>query len=347
MANKKGNKPGMIAFLMHLGTNNWRKKDYDDGTYLDIEDFVYRDKMFCDKEVWKDVTSKLPEFGINTLWIDVEDGIVYDKHPEISIPGAWSKAELKEELDRLRSMGITPLPKCNFSNGHSAWLKDYAYIVGTEKYNQICSDIVEELIELFDTPEYFHLGLEEEDFHSQLGQPIAIIRAPFKKAEDANRLFDVCRVHGVRPVIWSNAGTVEAFGGDEAFQKHVAKDVVLMPYSYGILRFNATTCKDYKFAEYCCKFQEWGYESILCGSTWSWHLANKDIIRFATNFLDMSKIIGFISAPWMLTTKRKYYALLNDAANLGNAINDIYEEDYIDKNLTSSNWSNSKLFTEE
>lgn len=342
----KMKRPEIVAFLMHLGTNNWRKRGYDDGTYLDDEDFIYRDKMNCDKEVWRKVTDMLPEFGINTLLIDVEDGVVYDRHPEISIPGAWTKAELKEELDRLRSMGITPLPKCNFSCGHSAWLKDYAYMVGTDTYNELCKDIIEELIELFDTPEFFHLGLEEEDAHSQVGQPVATIRAPFKKAEDANRLFDICRAKGVRPWIWAGCSNVNAFGGDELFQKYVGKDVLLSNYYYGILRFNADVCKEYKFAEYCCKFEEWGYEQLPCGSTWSWHLSNKDIIRFCKHYLDASKIKGYLSAPWMLTTKRKYYALLNDAANLGNALNDIIEEEYLDKNLTSSNYCNKELFTE-
>lgn len=344
--NKIAKKPEIAAFLIHLGSNNWRKKGYNDGTYLDDEDFIFREKMNCDKEVWRKVTDFLPECGINTLVIDVEDGVVYDKHPEISIPGAWTKAELKEELDRLRAMGITPLPKCNFSCGHSAWLKEYAYMVGTPTYDKLCKDIIEELIDLFENPEFFHLGLEEEDYHSQIGQPVAITRAPFKKAEDANKLFALCRSHGVRPWIWLNQSTIDAFGGDEIFTKVVGKDVLITNYSYGVLRFNATTCEDYKFAQCCRKCEEWGYEQLPCGSTWNWHLANKDVIRFSKNYLDESKIKGYMTASWMLTTKKKYYALMNDAANFGYALKDVYEEPYLDKTISMGSYANKNLFTE-
>ena len=150
------------AFLIHLGTNCWMQK----GAVADFprpeEGFLFRDEMFCDKETWRKVVDFLPSRGINTLLIDVADGVCYDRHPEISIPGAWTKAELRAELDRLRSMGITPIPKCNFSSGHNAWLKEYAFMIGTPKHYEVCKDVIEELIELFDTPPFFHLGLEED-----------------------------------------------------------------------------------------------------------------------------------------------------------------------------------------
>ena len=70
---------------------------------------------------------------------------------------------MRAEIKRLRGLGLEVIPKCNFSCGHSAWMKDYAYMVGTETYYKFCDDVVAELIDLFDTPRFFHLGLEEED----------------------------------------------------------------------------------------------------------------------------------------------------------------------------------------
>lgn len=49
---------------------------------------------------------------------------------------------MKAELARLRNLGLNPIPKYNFSCGHSAWLQEYAYMVGTKKYDQVCKDII-------------------------------------------------------------------------------------------------------------------------------------------------------------------------------------------------------------
>lgn len=317
----------ITAFLMHLSPNNWRKKGCKYDFFIDEEDFVYHDSMVCDREVWRKVTDFLPSCGINTILIDVEDGVIYDRHPELAIEGSWTKDELSAELDRLRSIGLTPIPKCNFSCGHNAWLKDYAYMVGTQTFNSVCKDIVEELIELFDTPSMFHLGLEEEDAGLMAeNYPVTVIRSHEKKAADAIELFDVCRAHGVRPWIWAEANNVQAFGGDEAFQKYVGKDVILSNWYYGILRYEPDSREKYPFADYCVKFGEWGYEQIPTGSTWSWHLNNKDIMRFCKNEVAPESIKGYMSASWMLPTQKKLYALLNDAYNFYNAKKDIYGE---------------------
>jgi len=314
------------AFLMHLGTNNWSKKGRSSLSEKDEEDFIYREELFCDKEVWRKVTEFLPSCGINTLLIDVEDGMQYDRHPEISVKGAWSKAELKEELQRLRGLGLNPIPKCNFSCGHSAWLKDYAYMVGTATYDQVCKDIIEELIEVFDTPDYFHLGLEEEDMQSQNLQPVAIVRAPYKKLRDAQFLFDVCRAHGVRPWIWADQRDVEAFGGDEAFQAGIGRDVILSPWYYDFLRNRPDACEQYPIAKFIRDYSKLGYDLVPTGSTWSWHLNNKELMTATKRFADPKGIAGFMSASWMLTTPKKYYALLNDAFTFGNAKADVYGE---------------------
>ena len=88
----------MYAYLIHLSANMWRKKGQKSTNIKDEEDAIYHEEMCCDRETWRKITDFLPECGINTLLIDVGDGIQFDRHPEISIPGAWSKDKLKKEL---------------------------------------------------------------------------------------------------------------------------------------------------------------------------------------------------------------------------------------------------------
>ena len=316
----------MYAYLIHLSANMWRKKGQKSANIKDEEDAIYHEEMCCDRETWRKITDFLPECGINTLLIDVGDGIQFDRHPEISIPGAWSKEELKAELARLRAMGITPLPKCNFSAGHNGWLKEYAYMIGTDLHLEICKDVIEEVIEVFDTPAFFHLGLEEEDAKNQTNQPVSMIRAPYKKLEDANYLFDVCRAKGVRPWIWACKADVEAFGGEEAFRAGIGKDVLLSGWHYTAINNCPDPTKGCPMAEYYVKFGEWGYEQVPTSSTWSWHLNSKQTMFFCKNNVAEGSIVGYMTAPWHLTVPKKLYAHMNDAFTFGNAKKDIYGE---------------------
>ena len=131
------------SILLHLGTNMWRKKDGDNGspTYKDYEDdFVYRDHMHCDRDVWKKVTEFLPECGINTVIVDVGDGIILDSHPEIAVEGAFTKDEMRRELEYIRGMGFEVIPKLNFSTAHDVWMKEYSRMVSTSIYYKVVLD---------------------------------------------------------------------------------------------------------------------------------------------------------------------------------------------------------------
>ena len=147
----------MWAFFLKLSTNMWG----DEGGTWKYSPFF--PELITDDAVWREVVDFLPTQGINTVLIDVGDGIQYESHPEISIPGAWSKDKLKKELAHMREIGLTPIPKLNFSTGHDTWLKEYSRMVSTSIYYQVCEDLIKEVAEVFDYPEYFHLGMDEEN----------------------------------------------------------------------------------------------------------------------------------------------------------------------------------------
>lgn len=314
----------MWVYMLQLGTNMWRKKGRQSSKRLMDEEAYYRDYLNCDKETWRKVTEFLPSCGINTVLIDMGEGVKLDSHPELAVEGSWSKEEFREELKRLRSMGLTPIPKFNFSSGHSAWLQDYAYMVGTPKYYEVCKDIIEETIELYDTPEFFHLGMEEEDAESQKNQPVAIVRAPYKKMEDMNFMFDVCRSKGVRPWIWLYESDVDALGGEEAFRKGIGKDVLISAWYYKAIPDSPTVLETHACVRHFKRLGEWGYEQIPTASTWAWHLNNKETMTCCKNHVDPNSIRGYMTASWHMTMPKKYYALLNDAFTFYNARKDVY-----------------------
>ncbi|MBR3805582.1 MAG: family 20 glycosylhydrolase [Clostridia bacterium] len=307
------------AFLIHLGSNMWAKKGTTWGRNIHREDFCYKETMFCDKEVWRKVTDFLPSCGINTLVIDIGEGLVLDSHPEIAVPGAWTKDELRSELERIRALGMTPIPKYNFSCRHNAWMGEWAYKVGQPEYYDFCSDIINEVVDLFDTPELFHLGYEEEiatDEHM-----INVCRSPKKKIEDANFLYDVLRKRGVRPWVWLDIHAIDTW---DEFEKVTPKDIVISTWHYGTIHDTGDITKVHKEAYYMKELDDRGYTQIPTSSTWAWHCNSKDTMNFCKQYCTNGTVIGHMTASWMLTTPSRLYALYNDAYNFYWARKDIY-----------------------
>ena len=61
----------------------------------------------------------------------------------------------------------------NFSAYHDLWLQEYGKsLISTPEYYKVCKDLIDEVCELFEYPEYFHLGLDEEfrDFRGEEGK---------------------------------------------------------------------------------------------------------------------------------------------------------------------------------
>ncbi len=309
------------AFLIHLGSNMWAKKGTTWGRRLHIEEFGYKDEMFCDREVWKKVVDFLPSQGFNTLLIDIGEGLVLDSHPEIATKGAWTKEELKAEIVRLREMGITCIPKFNFSTRHNAWMGEWAYRVGAPEYYQMCRDIVEEVIDLFETPKLFHLGLEEEIAHQN--DSVNICRSAKKKIEDALDLINLCIKRGVRPWIWLD---VDGFGGWDNFCKNIPKETVVSTWFYGIIPPNGNPKSAPKEAYYMKELDEYGYEQIPTSSSRQYHLNSKETMMFGQEYCNNGTIIGHMTASWYLTTERRLYALYNDAYIFNWARKDVFGE---------------------
>ena len=115
-----------------------------------------------DREVWNNIVDKCARRGYTGILLDVGNGIKFKSHPEIADKAAWSVEETKAEVKRLKELGIKLMPKLNFSAAHDYWLGEYRRHRSTPEYYKVCKDLIEEVYEIFDSPEYFHLGLDEE-----------------------------------------------------------------------------------------------------------------------------------------------------------------------------------------
>ena len=83
---------------------------------------------------------------------------------------------MKEEIARLKGLGLEPIPKLNFSACHDAWLKDYSRMIATPEYYKVCADVIHDTCEIFGNPRLFHLGWDEERMGAQRKSRYAVSR---------------------------------------------------------------------------------------------------------------------------------------------------------------------------
>ncbi len=153
----------IFANLLHLSFNMWG--DWENpkkGPFWCARPFLR-----FDEPLWNELLERMAEVGFNMVVLDLGDGVKYQSHPEIAVENAWTPTKLRDELARLRKMGLEPIPKMNFSTCHDQWLGEYARMVSSKTYYKVCTDLIAEAIELFDKPPFFHLGMDEEEIQHQ------------------------------------------------------------------------------------------------------------------------------------------------------------------------------------
>ena len=318
---KKNGKSMMWAYLIHLADNMWA----DEGCPLNWIG-TYYPELSVDEKVWRKVIDFLPSQGINTVVIDVGDAIQYERHPEISIKGAWSKDKLKQELDHMREIGLTPIPKLNFSATHDAWLGVYSRMLSTPIYYQVCKDVIEEVAELFDYPEYFHLGMDEEKAMNQGDFTYICVRNNELLWHDMFYLFDVCDKIGCRPWIWSDICWNDS--KRDIFLERMPKSVLQSNWHYLPIFKN----KDGSYSEIQVDtyriLEEAGFDQVPTCSTIYGH--DNSGLWTMEEFKDKiapERLKGYMTAPWYGTRTGEEYRLMNDAVKLGRAKAKVYPEE--------------------
>jgi len=294
------------GYLIHLGFNFWQEaKDMPD-SYGDMTDKSAQTVLKCDPKIWREVTDHLAEQGLNMLLIDLGEGVRYESHPELAVSGSWSTDELRQELARLRAKGITPIPKMNFSTSHDEWLGEYARMVSTPKYFEVCKDLIEEVIDIFDTPELFHLGMDEETYGHQKTYSHAIVRNGDLWWQDFYRNLAVLEKHNVRGWVWSDY----AWQHPDIFLQKMPKDVMQSNWYYGSFHnLEDTMIRTYDFLE------EHGYDQIPTGALWSCIDNMEFVTKYCKNAVSAAHLKGFLQTSWK-AAEPKYKNLHKAALDL-------------------------------
>jgi hypothetical protein len=287
--------------LLHLSGNMWSDRPGGNGARGQAPGFC--DKLRFDMDLWRELTQKMAMEGLNLLVIDLGDGVRYESHPEIAVDGAWSPSRLRDELQRIRELGLQPIPKLNFSTTHDIWLKRYARMVSTPQYYEVLQELIVEVHGLFDNPPLFHIGMDEEDAEHQSSRQCVVVRQGDLWWHDLGFLVEQVAGCGSRPWMWSDAAWEKC---GEYYER--MPTAVLQSNWYFHPGWNAPhenqrprrTNWEEGYLTYL-DLDDRGYDQIPTASTWLDESNFQKTVEFAAERLDAQKVLGFLQTPWVLT----------------------------------------------
>ena len=291
------------ANLLHLSYNMWEDhipdpyidESYQCNTCMDARLWAhgYRPNLTFDDDLWDDLLKAMASAGMNMVVMDLGDGVQYESHPEIAVNNAWTTVRLRKELRKMRTLGLEPIPKLNFATTHDAWLGEYSRMVSTRKYYEVCRDLIEEVVDLFGKPRFFHLGMDEETAaHQERSQKYMVVRKDEVWWGDFYFLIGEIEKNGVRPWIWSDY----VWHHPDIFFKKMPGSVLQSNWYYGD-DFGAEN----ESVKYYDELDRHGYDQVPTGSNHSNPVNFELTVDFCKKAIDPDRLFGFIMAPWRPT----------------------------------------------
>jgi len=310
------------AYLIHFGRNMWG--DWDGTTFEAPENQFQQadrkekpaegkkkksgplDYLDFDYDSWKTVTECMAKNGLNMVLIDMGEAVKLPSHPELAVKGSWEVDRFVKELDRLRALGLEPIPKYNFSACHDAWLKDYGHMMGQKKYYDVTADVIRDACEIFGNPRYFHIGWEEE-FGDKYERPDDLWW------HDLYHLVGAVEKGGARAWAWTD---YPVWRPRETFVKKMPKSVLQSAFWYADIA-DLVTCPDprqFQKAGLYAELEKMGYDQIPCGSNWCNDRNMAQTVRCGDAVVKGDRLKGYLTAPWK-PTKAEWTKYHCDAAD--------------------------------
>ena len=294
------------SMLLHIGTRMWSDRPEDNPDVLQFDEAVYRS-----------VTERMAAIGMNMVVLDIGEALVYPSHPELAIKGSWSPEKLAAEVERLRKMGLEPIPKLNFSACHDYWLGEYMRMLSTPTYYRVCADVIRDVAACFGKFRFFHIGFDEEAIGEQPKRLYAAARQGELWWHDLEWLFDRVGETGARPWMWADS----FWHKPEEFAKRVPKSVLLSNWYYGrTFTENGPFERGYEKVRLLAYkgLDSLGYEQVPCATNWvpnyfdtPRNLVNYPMtVEYCRRVVSPANLKGFMMAPWAHTQEAKRGVLM-------------------------------------
>lgn len=321
--------PMAWSVLLHFGENMWGDATIDWSELPDSPEAdkawkpekpadlsrapIVRNYLRFDEGVWRAATERMRSGGLNMVVIDVGESLEYPSRPELAVKGSWSPERYRRELDRLRAMGLEPIPKLNFSAAHDSWLKEYHRRLCTPEYYRVCADVIRDVAEVFGHPRWFHIGFDEEMAEAMHDHYLAVYRKGDLWWHDFLYVVKEVEKAGSRAWIWSD----HIWSHRAEFLRRMPKSVLqsnwyyrdkfgpeLLPWNEEAEKrggWNGTKMALSAFLE----LEKAGFDQVPCGSNYYCDGNIDPLVRFCTERIAPERLKGFMMAPWFGTLPEK------------------------------------------
>ena len=293
----------MWAYLAHFGMKLWERR-------------LHYTELKVDDSMWASLTERAAAIGVNVFVIDLAEGMVYPSHPELAVRGSWEPGRMKDEIARLKKMGMMAVPKLNFSSSHDQWLGKWRPYLSTPEYFQVCSEIIRDVAGVFDESPLFHIGFDEETYFIQ-----NVNRFEYKRLRSGNLwwrdfLWFVAEVekHGMRPWIWSDL----CWEHKDEFLARMPRTVLQSNWYYENEFDVATMKKENRKAmvETYKTLESGRYDQMPCGSTYSCRENFGKTVAHCRNIIKGDRLKGFFMAPWYYRTQEDKRAKIMESLDV-------------------------------
>ena len=307
----------MWSMLIHLGTNLWYEEGNNNGGGGRVWKSPASNTLRFDRDVFYRYLDALRAEGVNTVILDIAEGLKYESHPELAIEGSYTHDEMREMLEYMYSLGFSVIPKLNFSTCHDIWLGEYSRMISTPKYYEVCRDLITEVCHLFNA-KYMHLGMDEENYPNQRYYDYAVVRQNDLWWHDLYFYIDCVESCGARAMMWTDY----ARHRPDEFIRRIPRSVVMCNWYYGD-RFadDYSTLKEEDMIRVrpFHLFAEQGFDQLATGSS-EYHDHGTALLadHIARN-IDNTHVLGFMQTTWCDTTAEREEELLKSAKSLGDA----------------------------
>ena len=282
---------------------------------------VAETKFLFDYDIWKEATELMRRGGLNTVLVELSEGVVYPSHPELAVEGSWEPTRLQDELKRLRKMGLDPIPKLNFSTSHCAWQKRWRRLTSTPEYYRFCADVIGDVCDIFEKPSHFHIGMDEEWATSQEFEPMMILRQGYLWRHDCRFLINEVEKRGARCMMWSDW----LRNHPDICTQHIPKSVLIQNWYYAELfnpaEFPPRTPNFNPLGYYAYKtLDDLGYDQCPTGSNWCGPRNMGMTVRHCLKTIAPERLKGFMAAPWMRTLPENRTRIMDGISQLVEAL---------------------------
>jgi hypothetical protein len=236
----------------------------------------------------------LSRYKINHILYEVEQGIQWESVPEINQPNAITKAEFKKVLNGAKDHFITVTPLVQ-TLGHLEFVfRDkknlefvedssypYAYCPLNPKSYEFTFKMLDEAIELFDKPEYFHIGHDEFEMRGEFPaheecKKIGIVDLYYR---DTLKLYEHLKQKGIKTMMWGDIFLKEKYQGKIGT---LPQDIVIADWHYD----PRTVYPSIDF------YQEHGFKTIGC----TWYIPRN--IQGFSQYAAKKNTYGMMQTTW-------------------------------------------------